>query len=569
MSPSAGGDQQRSAPVLLAGYPGTLAAETKRTLERSGLQVVTAFAADRLVRQPARSLRCIYFPFSPNSGWAESLRWDQDLSDFQRFLERAKETGISRVVLRSHAFAYGSSWKNYGLMEEDRGSLLPAGSSAVRWLQAEEQLWRARGGLSGAAIRLAGVLDPGEGDFIPHQFARKVVFPWAGHDPQVQFLSLSDAARALAAAAVSDETGIFNAAGDGAVPFRKALRAAAPVRIPIPGKIQQRVRSLLWRLHLTSFPGDSVEQIRFNWTVSSEKSKQLLGFQAEENSLEALRTFLQGRGSSRLGRMAAKYDPFGLDPEYLKAWEPWFYFLRDIYWRVEAEGLEHVPETGAGVLVSNHRGFMPFDGVIHRSLNLNRRGRHIRFLVIPSLFKFPYLSDFLIKQGGVVASQLNAQRLLSEGEIVGIFPEGIGGAFRLYKGVYQLGPFGKNAFARIAIQNQTPILPAVTVGHAEIFPILKRIRSSLVTRWLGWPYLPITPTFPIAPIPLPSKWHIRYLDPVPVDHLKPEDAENLKAVRQLSAEIRHLMQRNIDEMLQRRKHIFFGNIFDRSADGKG
>lgn len=568
MSLRPGADREGSGPVLLAGHPGPLATEAEKALESAGLRVLTAFGSDR-PQQPTGSLRCIYFPFPPSPGRAESLRWDRDLSDFQQFLEKAKEAGVSRVVLRSHAVAYGSSWKNYGLMEEDRGSLLPAESSACRWLRAEERLWQARTSVSAAAVRLAGVLDPGEGDFIPHQFARKVVFPCAGHDPQVQFLSLSDAARALVAAVASNETGIFNAAGDGSVTFRKALRTAAPVRIPIPGKIQRPVRSLLWRLRMASFPGDSVEQIRYNWTVSSEKAKLLLGFQAEESSLEALRAFLHKRGSSRLERLAEGYDPFGLDPQYLKAWEPWFHFLREIYWRVEVEGLEHVPESGAGVLVSNHRGFMPFDGVIHRSLNLNRRGRHIRFLVIPSLFKFPYLSDFLIKQGGVVANQLNAERLLSEGEIVGIFPEGIGGAFRLYKGVYQLGPFGKNAFARIAIQNQAPILPAVTVGHAEIFPILKRIRSSMVTRWLGWPYLPITPTFPVAPIPLPSKWHIRYLAPVPVNHLRPEDAENRKAVRQLSAEVRHSMQRNIDEMLQRRKHIFFGTIFNRSAEGNG
>ena len=39
---------------------------------------------------------------------------------------------------------------------------------------------------------------------------------------------------ALVAAAESDRTGIFNAAGDGVIPVKKAFHAAGTMRIPLP-----------------------------------------------------------------------------------------------------------------------------------------------------------------------------------------------------------------------------------------------------------------------------------------------------------------------------------------------
>jgi 1-acyl-sn-glycerol-3-phosphate acyltransferase len=500
------------------------------------------------------------------NGW-----FTAELSYLETVLGWAGSSGVARAVLRSHAFVYGSSVKNPGLMREDRVSLLPKDSLERRWLRAEELLWKAAESslnLSAAAVRLTNILSPEEGDFITRQLTRWIAWPLAGHDPRVQFLSLADAAGALAAAVLADASGVFNISAEGTVSFRDALRSAAPLRIPVGGLLQAPVRSLLWRAGVAKFPGESCEQIRYNWTVSSEKARREFGFEPRSNTLQALKQFLQTLPRSKPGRIRRDYDDFGLNPEYLAAWEAWFNFLRKIYWRVEAEGFDNVPATGPAMLVANHRGFMPFDGVIHRSIILEHRKRHVRFLVIPSLFKFPFLSDFLIRQGGVVASQENAKLLFDRRELVGIFPEGISGAFRMYKGAYKLGEFGKDAFAKIAIINGVPIVPAAAIGHVEIFPILARINSSAVTRLTGWPFLPVTPTFPLLPVPLPTKWHIRYLEPIPVGNLRPSDAENRGLVKDFSRHVKDILQRNIDEMLARRKRIFFGNIFERSAGAR-
>jgi 1-acyl-sn-glycerol-3-phosphate acyltransferase len=392
--------------------------------------------------------------------------------------------------------------------------------------------------------------------------AGRIAAPLAGYDPQLQFLSLGDAAECLVRALLSEAAGVFNGAAPGTVPAKTAFKAAVSVRIPISGVLQKPVRSLFWKAGLGEFPGEAVDRIKYNWTINSARACRELGFEAAESSSQALRSYIRHNGRGRPGRIKDHYDEFGLDPEYLQFWGPWFSFLRKIYWRVEAEGLEHIPAEEPALLAANHRGFMPFDGVMHRSLILERKKRHIRFLVIPSLFKFPFLCDFLIKQGGVVASQENTRRLFGRGELVGIFPEGISGAFRMYRGAYRLGDLSRNAFARMAIENSVPIIPSATIGHVEIFPIIAKVRSSLVVRHTGWPFLPITPTFPLLPFPLPTKWHIRYLEPVSVNGYSPADANDPRAVNELALKVREAMQRNIDEMLARRKHVFFGNIFE-------
>jgi 1-acyl-sn-glycerol-3-phosphate acyltransferase len=203
---------------------------------------------------------------------------------------------------------------------------------------------------------------------------------------------------------------------------------------------------------------------------------------------------------------------------------------------------------------------MPLDAVMHLSLILKHRGRIPRFLIIHTLLRPPFLCNFLTKLGGVIASQENAARLFDAENLVGIFPEGIRGAFSPYKQAYQLRDFSKTGFARIAIENQAPVIPAAVVGHAEIFPILGRIDWGYAKKEWGWPYLPIAPMFPLAPVPLPSKWHVRVLEPVPLQGLRPRDAENARLVKEFSCHIQHLLQQNIDETVARRKHLFWGRL---------
>jgi 1-acyl-sn-glycerol-3-phosphate acyltransferase len=501
--------------VTIAGYDGPLARATKAELERRGHTVVTGVA------------ECVvYFP--------------GDLAGLQALADNPQ---VKRLVLRSHGYAYGSNAKNPGMMTEDRISLLPPEDPAQSWIQAEAIAARHP---NPATIRMASVTHPGEGDLLVSRLAHGSGTKIVGRNPNVQFISVEDAAKALAAACESSATGLFNAAGRGALPLADAFRAAGTRQIGAP-----EIRSL--------------DALRYNWTLSSERASKELGWVPEKSSVEALKDFLATKSGAHPERLRAPYDDWGLDLDYIRAWGAWFAFLRKVYWRIDFEGMENIPATGRAILVSNHRGFMPLDAVMLLSLIFTHRKRVPRFLIIHSLLRTPFMCNFLTKLGGVIASQENAARLFEQESLVGLFPEGIRGTFTPYKRTYKLRDFSRSEFAKLAVRYQAPVIPTAVVGHAEIFPIIGRIDSSWVVKEIGWPYLPIAPLFPLAPIPLPSKWHVRILKPVSLEGLKPADADNDRLMVEYSRHIQSIVQKNVDDMVSRRKSLVRGHFLDGTS----
>jgi 1-acyl-sn-glycerol-3-phosphate acyltransferase len=181
----------------------------------------------------------------------------------------------------------------------------------------------------------------------------------------------------------------------------------------------------------------------------------------------------------------------------------------------------------------------------------------------PALIKFPFLAPFLTNLGGIIACQENADRVLGSDELLGIFPEGIRGAFRPYREAYSIHGFGRSDFVKMALRHQAPIIPFVILGTAEMFPILAKVEWSWWKRNTEWPFFPITPTFPLLPIPLPTKWHLQILPPVPIhESYPPEAADDARVVRRIGSEVRDRMQEALDAMRRRRRSIFFGSIFE-------
>jgi 1-acyl-sn-glycerol-3-phosphate acyltransferase len=111
----------------------------------------------------------------------------------------------------------------------------------------------------------------------------------------------------------------------------------------------------------------------------------------------------------------------------------------------------------------------------------------------------------------------------------------------------------------MALRNRAPILPVVTVGSAEIYPILKRVDWPWFKRYTEWPFLPVVP----APFPLPSKWHTLFLPPIHVEaEYPPAAAEDPAIVADIGRTVRGRMQDAVTQMLNRRRSIFCGSVFE-------
>ena len=256
-------------------------------------------------------------------------------------------------------------------------------------------------------------------------------------------------------------------------------------------------------------------------------------------------------------------DDFGLDAVYAERWRPMFKFLYRQYWRVETSGIENIPDQHRALLVSNHSGTLPYDGaMIMYALRYDHPAhRNVRPLVEDFIFHFPFLGAFLNRVGCVRACQENATRLLQQNQTVVVFPEGIKGISKLYRNRYQLQRFGRGGFIKLAFKTRTPIIPTAVVGAEEIHPMLTQI--TWLAKYLGFPFVPITPTFPwlgpLGLIPMPTKWSIRFGEPIDlVGKYGPDAYKDRLLVSKLTEHVRSTIQGLVDESLSRRRSAIFG-----------
>jgi 1-acyl-sn-glycerol-3-phosphate acyltransferase len=255
-------------------------------------------------------------------------------------------------------------------------------------------------------------------------------------------------------------------------------------------------------------------------------------------------------------------DEFGADRLFSKTLEPFFEFLYAVWWRVETSGIEGLPGAGAGLIVANHSGVLPYDGMMikHAVRHEHPARRECRLLALDMFALLPFLAPGLMKSGSVRASPENGERLLAKGELVGVFPEGVKGVGKHFKHRYVLARFGRGGFVRLALRSGAPIIPCAVVGAEEIHPVLARM--DWVGRPFGLPYFPITPTFPWAGalglVPLPTKWAIDFGDPLDVSSHGPDAADDPILVNRLAEQVRSTIQRMIDGRLARRRSVWFG-----------
>jgi 1-acyl-sn-glycerol-3-phosphate acyltransferase len=261
-------------------------------------------------------------------------------------------------------------------------------------------------------------------------------------------------------------------------------------------------------------------------------------------------------------RLSGSYevDDFGFDEELAtKVFHPGLRRLQRDWFRTEISGAEFIPESGGGLVVANHSGTVALDSLMLAQAchDASANSRHLRLLGADFVFKMPFLSELARKSGATLACNPDAERLLTSGELVGVFPEGFKGVGKPYRERYKLQRFGRGGFVSAALRTRVPIIPAAIVGAEEIYPLIGNIAP--LARVLGAPYFPVTPTFPwlgpLGLIPLPSKWLIEFGEPIETEHLA-DQADDPMVVFNLADQVRETIQAMIQTLLVKRPDPF-------------
>ena len=242
------------------------------------------------------------------------------------------------------------------------------------------------------------------------------------------------------------------------------------------------------------------------------------------------------------------------------------------YFRVEIQGLGHIPKAGPVILVPNHSGFAGFDAVVLSHEIHKHTGRCPKILAHRAYFDLVHLVAKISESFGLTRARMaDAMVELKQGEAIMVFPEAEKGNFKSSLKKYQLQPFHYGA-VRLALASGAPLIPTLIVGAEESNLNLGNIDLSGIIKHLVIP-------MPVNLLPLPSKWRIEFL---PAFDVKAAAArirrgetkskgrgkkvggsaldDGALAVR-VTEQLRKHMQLALREKIAERKYIFVEGVF--------
>ena len=251
------------------------------------------------------------------------------------------------------------------------------------------------------------------------------------------------------------------------------------------------------------------------------------------------------------------------DPDYIRESLPGLWLLSSLYFRGEVRGLGNIPEDGPVLLVGNHSGgnvtpdttvftlaYCAYFGVERPFYQL----AHNLVLSMPGL-------SFLRKYGTVAASPANAQKALSAGAALLVYP---GGDWEVHRPTLDRNRVDFNrrkGFIRQALEHDVPLVPVVSIGGQETALFLSRgdrlARLFGLDRMFRLKVLPISLALPwglnigdmLGHIPLPAKITIEVLPPI---YLREEFGPE-PDLDEVYDHVTRLMQDTLDAMAAERR----------------
>jgi 1-acyl-sn-glycerol-3-phosphate acyltransferase len=256
------------------------------------------------------------------------------------------------------------------------------------------------------------------------------------------------------------------------------------------------------------------------------------------------------------------------DPDFIRERLPLMWLIASIWYRGEVRGLGNIPDSGPVLLVGNHSGGnMTPDTIIFTLAFSTYFGveRHFYQLAHNLVLSMPTLGS-LRKFGTVAASPKNSEKALESGAALLVYP---GGDYEVHRPTWQRNrvDFGnRKGFIRLALEQNVPIVPVVSIGGQETALFLSRgerlARLLALDRMFRLKVLPISLAVPwglnigdmLGHLPLPAKITIETL---PAIDLRAEFGPD-PDVDEVYDRIQRLMQDTLDALAAERRFPVLG-----------
>lgn len=225
------------------------------------------------------------------SAQSREVRFEQNVYGTRNLLKLGLTHGIRKFVILSTHLVYGALRDNPLYLREDEplraSETCPELFDAIELdLETRAFLWRYRDART-VLLRPAHILGPHSN----HALAALMRAPFCpkliGFDPLLQLVHEDDVARAIHISAKKDIFGVYNVAGEGVVPYSRAIELAGSTPVPIPSFTAHagvRWLPLLGR----SLPKYVIDYIKYPIVISDEAFRKAVDWQPAKSTVACL-----------------------------------------------------------------------------------------------------------------------------------------------------------------------------------------------------------------------------------------------------------------------------------------
>ncbi|HEY2772525.1 MAG TPA: NAD-dependent epimerase/dehydratase family protein [Candidatus Binatia bacterium] len=223
-----------------------------------------------------------------------ATRHEVNVEGTKHLLEHCAEYGVRQLVVLSSSYVYGALPTNERYMTEEHPLNASRNFPEMRDLCEVEGLvsaflWRYPE-IATCVIRPVSTLGHSVHSAIGSYMRMAMVPTIMGFNPMMQFIHEEDVAEAMMVALDRKVRGIFNVAGPGAVPLKRALKEMGRQRISIPDPFAHLLIRTLFNLNIYQFPSGAIDFIKYPCTVRDERFRAATGFKPRHSLAEAFAT---------------------------------------------------------------------------------------------------------------------------------------------------------------------------------------------------------------------------------------------------------------------------------------
>lgn len=256
-------------------------------------------------------------------------------------------------------------------------------------------------------------------------------------------------------------------------------------------------------------------------------------------------------------------DPFQFhDEQFLSKLLPLMEILCK-YFDAEVRGFENVPAKGPMLLVGNHSGgaLTPDTSAFYTAWYRNRGLEdQLVGLAFDSAFSIPKFGMLMRKIGQVPASQGNAEKALSRGKALLVYPGGVHEVYRPWTERNKIDFDNRKGFIKLALKSQVPVVPIVGHGGHSTTIVLgrgeglakamgyERLRMKINPILLQFPWGISSPLF--LGMPYPAKITTQILPPFDWTRYGPEGANDPAVLQACYDEITGAMQKTLTSLAE-------------------